>query len=163
VPPEKRRQRRGGGGGGAVPAPPRGASLAEVLAAVGVAALLVAAVLPQLVVPPAVPLGQAAAQLTADLALARRLAIAGRTSYALVLAPAGGPYTSYSVGPLGGPPGVDFPKALPPGVTATGPAQITFGPDGAASSDAVLRLAAGGASAQVQVTAATGFAEQQGP
>lgn len=130
---------------------------------VGVLALLLATVLPQLAVPPAVPVGQAAQQLTADLALARRLAIAGRGSYAVVLAPAGGPYTSYTVGPAGGPPGPDFPKALPAGLTVTGPAQITFGPDGSPSAGATFQLSAGGTSARVQVTAATGFVRQQGP
>jgi len=140
-----------------------GASLAEMLVLIAVLAVLVVTALPQLLVPDQVPAGRAARGVAADLGLARQLAIANRGNYVVAFTPAGGPFTSYTVAPQGGPPGPDFPKPIPAGVTATGTAQITFAPDGSASPSATLTFASGAATAQVQVVAATGFVQETGP
>ncbi len=140
-----------------------GASLVELLVMVAVFAVLVLTALPQLLVPVQVPVGRAARVVAADLGLARQLAIATRGNYVVAFAPAGGPFTSYTVAPQGGPPGPDFPKPLPAGVTVTGTQQITFAPNGSASSNATLTFADGAATAQVQVIAATGFVQETGP
>lgn len=141
----------------------RGASLAEVLVAVGVLAVLSLIAVPQLMVPAQVPAGQAARGVAADLALARQLAIAGRTSYVVTFSPGTGPFTSYTVTPQGGAPAPDFPKVFPVGLTVIGTPQITFDPSGAASSDATVILTAGSATAQVRVVGATGYVQETGP
>jgi Tfp pilus assembly protein FimT len=137
--------------------------LVEVLVTVGVLAVLVLTALPQLLVPVQVPAGQAARVVAADLGLARQLAIATRGNYVVAFSPAGGPFTSYTVAPQGGLPGPDFPKPLPAGVTVTGTQQITFAPNGSASSNATGTFADGAATAQVQVIAVTGFVQETGP
>jgi len=142
---------------------PGGASLIELLVLVVVLAVLLLTALPQLLVPAQVPAGVAAREVAADLGLARRLAIARRANYIVTFAPTAGPYTSYTVAPQGGVAGPDFPKAFPAGVTVTGTQQVTFAPNGAASSDATLTFADGAATAQVQVVAATGFVQETGP
>jgi type II secretory pathway pseudopilin PulG len=141
----------------------RGASLVELLVVVGALAVLLLTALPQLLVPAQVPVGEAARGVAADLGLARQLAIANRGNYVVTFTPATGPFTSYAVAPQGGPPGPDFPKPLPAGVTTTGTQQITFAPNGSASSNATLTFAGGAATAQVQVVAATGFVRETGP
>ncbi|HET9001063.1 MAG TPA: GspH/FimT family protein [bacterium] len=141
----------------------RGASLAEVLVAVGVLAVLSLIAVPQLMVPAQVPAGQAARGVAADLALARQLAIAGRTSYVVTFSPGAGPFTSYTVTPQGGTSAPDFPKVFPVGLTVIGTPQITFDPSGAASSDATVILTAGSATAQVRVVGATGYVQETGP
>ena len=141
----------------------RGASLLEVLALVGVFAFLLLTALPQLRVPVQIPVGQAAREVAADMGLARRLAIARRANYVVTFTPGSGPFTAYTVAPQGGPPGPDFPKAFPAGVTVTGTPTITFAPNGAASANATLTFADGAATAQVQVLAATGFVQETGP
>lgn len=125
--------------------------------------VLAVAALPQLLVPVQVTAGAAARGVAADLVLARQLAIAHRGGYAVTFLPAPGPFTSYTVAPQGGVPGPDFPKTLPAEVQVTGPAQITFAPNGSASADATLTFAQGSATATVQVLAATGFVQQSGP
>ena len=141
----------------------RGVSLAEVLVAVGLLAVLSLIALPQLIVPAQVPAGQAARGVAADLALARELALAGRTSYVVTFSPGAGPFTSYTVTRQGGAPAPDFPKVFPVGLTVTGTPQITFDPSGAASSDATLTLTGGPATAQVRVIGATGYVQETGP
>ncbi len=144
--------------------PSLGVSLAEVLVAVGLLAVLSLIALPQLIVPAQVPAGQAARGVAADLALARELALAGRTSYVVTFSPPGaGPFTSYTVTRQGGAPAPDFPKVFPVGLTVTGTPQITFDPSGAASSDATLTLTGGPATAQVRVIGATGYVQETGP
>jgi hypothetical protein len=140
----------------------RGASFIEVAVAVMVLSVLLLTTLPQLLVPVQITAGRAARVTVADLVLARRLAIAGRAAYVVTFQPAAGPFTSYSVSPLGGSPGPDFPKTFPAGVRVTGTPQVTFAPDGSATS-AALTFADGTATAQVQVLAATGFVQQIGP
>ena len=128
-----------------------------------VLAVLVLTALPQLLVPVQITAGRAARVTAADLMLARRLAIAGRTNYVATFQPAAGPFTSYTVTPQGGAPGPDFPKTFPAGVRVTGTAQVTFAPDGSASTNAALTFADGTATAQVQVLAPTGFVQETGP
>ena len=141
----------------------RGTSFVEVLVVVAVLGVLLITALPQLSVPPQVPVGGAAREVAADLGLARQLAIAGRVNYIVTFAPAAGPFTSYTVAPQGSPPGPDFPKTVPPGVAVTGTRQITFAPNGSASPTATLTFARGATTAQVQVVAATGFVQETGP
>jgi type II secretory pathway pseudopilin PulG len=140
-----------------------GASLIELLVLVGVLVVLVLTALPQLLVPVQIPARRAAGEVAADLGLARQLAIATRGNYVVAFTPAAGPYTSYAVAPQGGTPGPDFPKIFPVGVTVTGTQQITFAPNGSASTSAALTFADGAATAQVQVVAATGFVQETGP
>jgi Tfp pilus assembly protein FimT len=131
--------------------------------AVGLLAVVSLIALPQLIVPAQVPAGQAARGVAADLALARQLAIAGRTSYVVTFSPGTGPFTSYTMAPQGGTPAPDFPKVFPTGLTVTGTPQITFDPSGAASSDAILTVTGGPATARVQVVGATGYVQETGP
>jgi len=118
---------------------------------------------PQLMVPGQIPAGLAARGVAADFSLARGLAIASRGNYLVTFTPPAGPYTSYTVAPQGGTAGPDFPKTVRAGVTVTGTQQITFTPNGAASPSAALTFTGGGATAQVSVTAATGFVQVTGP
>ncbi len=141
----------------------RGSSLAELLVLVALLGILLVTAFPQLTVPGQVPVGQAARGVAADLGLARQLAISSRGNYDVTFTPAAGPYTSYTVAPQGGAAGPDFPKTFPAQVTVTGTQQITFTPNGAASASATLTFTGGGATAQVQVTSATGFAQETGP
>jgi type II secretory pathway pseudopilin PulG len=155
-----------GTGGRAVPRAgpdPGGFSLIEALVAAGLLAVLALVALPSLVVPPQVAAGAAARGVAADLGLARRLAIAGHTNYVVTFSPPSGPYTSYTVAPSGGAPGPDFPKAFPAGVSVTGTQQVTYLPSGAAAAPALLTIADGAATAQVQVVPATGFVQVTGP
>ncbi len=141
----------------------RGASLVELLVALGLLAVVSLVAVPQLMVPAQVPAGQAARGVAADLALARQLAIAGRTSYVVTFSPGAGPFTSYTMARQGGSPAPDFPKVFPVGLTVTGTPQITFDPSGAASADATLTLTGGPATAQVRVVGATGYVQETGP
>jgi hypothetical protein len=125
--------------------------------------ILLLTALPQLLVPVQITAGGAARGVAADLVLARQLAIAGRANYVVTFLPGGGPFTSYAIAPQGGTPGPDFPKTFPAAVQVTGTPQITFMPDGAASTNATLTFADGAATAQVQVLAATGFVRETGP
>ncbi len=143
-------------------AEPAGFSFVEVLVVVGLLAILLVAAVPQLFVPNELDVELAARQVTADLGLARRLAIARRQNYLVAFSPLRGPYTSYRVS-TGGVNEPDFPKSLPPQVTVTGTQQLTFVPSGAATASAVLTFTSGGATAWVQVTAATGRAVVIGP
>ena len=141
----------------------RGGSLAEVLVVMVLLGVLVLTAFPQLMVPGQIPAGLAARGVAADLSLARGLAIASRGNYLVTFTPPAGPYTSYTVAPQGGTAGPDFPKTVRAGVTVTGTQQITFTPNGAASPSATLTFIGGGATAQVSVTAATGFVQVTGP
>lgn len=140
-----------------------GFSLIEALAVAGVVAVLVVVAMPRLVVPETLQARVTARQLAADLRLAQRLAIARRANYALEFAPAGGPYTSYTVRPAGGTAEPDFPKIVPSAVGVTGAQQFTFRPDGSATAGGTVTLATGGVSATVQVTGATGRVVVSGP
>ncbi len=142
---------------------PGGFSLIEVLVIVGLLAILALIALPSLLVPPQLSAGVAAHRVTVDLGLARRLAIAGRVNYLVTFSPPAGPYTSYTVAPSGGPPGPDFPKVFPAGITVTGTQQITYLPSGAATAPALLTITDGAATAHIQVVAATGYVQVTGP
>jgi len=138
-------------------------SYAEVLVMVALLGALLLTALPSFVLPNQVPVASVARRVAADLGLARRLAIAGRANYLVTFTPSAGPFTSYSVAPQGGTPGQDFPKTFQSGITVTGTSQVTFLPSGAASAAATITIAQGTTSAQVQVTAATGFIQVIGP
>ena len=142
---------------------PDGFTIVEVLVVVGLLALLLVAAVPQLFAPDEVGVETTARQVAADLGLARRLAIARRVQYVVTFAPPGGPYTSYTLAPQGGPPEPDFPKSLPARITATGSGQVTFLPSGAAAAAALLTFTAASATAQVDVVATTGRTRVSGP
>lgn len=133
-----------------------GLTFVELIVAVSLLALMALVVLPQLTTPAELEVRRAARIVAADLAMARRLAIARRRDYVVTFSPAGGPYTSYTVQPAGGPAEPDFPKALPVGVTVTGTDSLTFAPSGAANVAALLNFSVGAVSGQVEVVAATG-------
>ncbi len=133
-----------------------GFSLAEALIVVGLLGIVVIIAMPRLAVPDNMQVNVPARQLAADLRLAQRLAIARHADYLLEFAPAVSPYSSYSVHVSGGGAEPDFPKVVPAGITATGPAQFTFHSDGSAASAGTVSLSFGTATATVQVVAATG-------
>jgi prepilin-type N-terminal cleavage/methylation domain-containing protein len=139
---------------------PSGFTIVEVLAVLGLLAILVLAALPQLTVPGTLSASATARQIAVDLRLARQLAIAKRVDHTLEFSPLTAPYTSYTVrneSTLVEEP--DFPKALPAGVTASGRRRFTFasggwGPydgSGGLGSDGSATVAAGGDTATVQV------------
>lgn len=141
----------------------RGFSLTEALVAAALLAVLLIAAVPYLATPDTLEVRAPARELAADLRLAQRLAIARRANFLVEFVPAGGPYTSYTVRQEGGAAEPDFPKTLPAGVTVTGPGQFAFRPDGSAAAGGTTTLTAGVASANVEVTAATGRVRVVGP
>ncbi len=142
---------------------PPGFSIIEVLVILIFLAVFALVALPNLAVPTQVPAGAAARQVGADMRLARRLAIAGHVNFVVTFSPAAGPYTSYTVAPSGGTAGPDFPKTFPAGVAVTGTQQVTYLPSGATTASALLTMADGTSTAQVQVVSATGFVQVSGP
>ncbi|HET6781248.1 MAG TPA: GspH/FimT family protein [bacterium] len=122
-------------------------------------------VIPQLSAPDGLDIELAAREVAVDLGMARRLAIADHANYVAAFSPAGGPYTSYSVGIQGGSVEPDFPKSFAPGVTVTGVDQIVFAPAGSAltSGTITVSFAKGTSTATVQIIAATGRVRVIGP
>ena len=139
-----------------------GFSLLEVLAVVGLLAVLVLVAAPRLLVPESLQVGVAARQLAADLRLAQRLAIARRVDMLVEFSPAAPPYAQYVVRQSGGAVEPDFPKDFD-GVTVAGPPQFAFRPNGAGSADGSVTVSAGGRTATVQVVAVTGRVILTGP
>jgi type II secretory pathway pseudopilin PulG len=135
-----------------------GLSLLEVLAAALLLGVLLMVAIPRLLAPPELDVGVTARRVAADLRLAQRLAISGRASYTVAFDPVGGPYTSYAVARQGGTIEPDYPKAIPAGVSVAGVDQVTFTPSGAASPPGTITftVSAGGATARVDIVAATG-------
>lgn len=143
----------------------RGFSLIEILIIAALLGILMLGVVPQLFVPDDLDIELAARQVAVDLGMARRVAIAGRANYVAAFTPAGGPYTSYTIGVQGGGAEPDFPKSFAPGVTVTGVDQIIFAPAGSATpaGTIAINLAKGAATATVQIIAATGRVRVIGP
>lgn len=141
-----------------MPAPRRqaGFSLVEALVVVGLLATVALIAVPRLAAPDNLQVNVPARELTADLRLAQRLAIARHADYALEFAPGAPPYSSYTVRLSGGAAEPGFPKAVPSGVAVTGPAQFTFHSDGSAAPAGTVSVAFGTATATIQVVAATG-------
>jgi prepilin-type N-terminal cleavage/methylation domain-containing protein len=146
---------------------PSGFTLVEVLAVLGLLGILLLITVPQLTVPGTLSASVMARQIAVDLRLARQLAIAKRVNYTLEFNPATAPYTSYTVrneSTLAVDP--DFPKEIPPGITATGRRSFTFVPGGCvdddnitppcAGTDGSVSIDAGGNTATVQVFWYTG-------
>lgn len=153
--------------GSAMPAGSSGYTLIEVLAVVGLLAILLLIAVPQLAVPDTITASTTAYQIAFDLRLARQLAIATRVNYALEFSPSTAPYTSYVVrneSTLAIEP--DFPKTIPSGMTVSGRWNFTFRPDGCVDDDGVgascvgtdgsVTIAAGAKTFQVQVFWYTG-------
>jgi prepilin-type N-terminal cleavage/methylation domain-containing protein len=141
----------------------RGFSLTETLVVAALLGVLIIIAAPRLAVPETLQVRVPARQLASDLRLAQRLAIARRIDYLLEFSPPAGPYLSYVVRQQGGVAEPDFPRVIPSGVIATGPQQFTFRPDGSAAPGGVVSLALSGATATVQITAATGRVVVSGP
>ncbi|MDR7485391.1 MAG: GspH/FimT family pseudopilin [Armatimonadota bacterium] len=133
-----------------------GFSFAEALVVAALLAILIVVAAPRPRVPESLQVSAPARELTGDLRLAQRLAIARRTTYVVEFSPSVAPYQSYTVRPQLGSPEPDFPKLLPAGVAVTGPQQFSFRPDGSAAAGGTVTLVAGGATATVQVYATTG-------
>ncbi len=140
-----------------------GFTIVEVLAVLGLLAILLLAALPQLFMPDQVSVETTARQVAADLGLARRLAIARRGSYIVIFTPAGGPYTSYTLVFQDGTAEPGFPKDLPAQITVTGTNQVAFQPSGAATNAALLTFTSGSVTAQVDVVGTTGRTRVSGP
>ncbi len=142
---------------------PRGFSFAEILAVMALLTILLIVAVPRLVVPETAQARVPAREIAADLRMAQRLTIARGAEHVLEFAPPAPPYTSYTVRPLAGGPEPDFPKAVEAGVVVSGPLLFKFRPDGSVAPGGVITVAAGSATATVQVTAATGRVTVTGP
>ncbi|MBM3469768.1 MAG: prepilin-type N-terminal cleavage/methylation domain-containing protein [Armatimonadetes bacterium] len=140
-----------------------GFSLVEGLVVAALLAILVVVAVPRLMVPETLHARSSARQLAADLRLAQRLAIARRANVMLEFSPSAPPYTGYIVRQEGGGAEPDFPKNLPQEVSVTGPLQFVFSSNGSAAASGTVTLTASGATATVQVTAATGHVKVTGP
>jgi prepilin-type N-terminal cleavage/methylation domain-containing protein len=137
-----------------------GLTLLEAVAVLALLAVLAVLAVPNLF-PAGVAVQSAARELAADMGLARQLAVSRSVPYVVEFQPGGGPFTRYTVRPLSGTDEPGFPKALPEGVSASGPVVVRFLPSGRAdlpSSWAEWQLVAGSESATVRVWAVTGYA-----
>lgn len=146
-----------------MPSLQRGFSLVEGLVVAALLAILVIVAVPRLMVPETLHARSSARGLAADLRLAQRLAIARRATIVLEFSPSAPPYTGYTVRQEGGGAEPDFPKDLPQEVTVTGPLQFAFSSNGSASAGGTVTLTASGATAAVEVFAATGYVKVTGP
>jgi prepilin-type N-terminal cleavage/methylation domain-containing protein len=135
---------------------PRGFSLLETLVVMALIAILVIVAAPRLLVPEPVHVRVPARQLAADLRWTQRLAITRRADYVLEFSPATPPFATYTVRAAAGSAEPDFPKQIPSGVTATGPALFTFHSNGRADAGGTVTLTLGTSTATVQVIASTG-------
>lgn len=134
-----------------------GYALAELLAVLGVVAILTLVAMPGLVLPETLNASAFARQVAVDLRLTQQLAFVRRVNYTLEFSPAAAPYTSFTVrndSTLVEEP--DFPKQVPGGLTVSGRRIFTFasgwGPyDGAVGSTGAIAIAAGSSTATVTV------------
>jgi len=141
----------------------RGFSLVEGLVVAALLAILVVVAVPRLMVPETLHARSSARQLAADLRLAQRLAIARRANILLEFSPSAPPYTRYTVRAQSGGDEPDFPKELPREVAVSGPLQFAFSSNGSAAPGGMVTLTASGATATVEITAATGYVKVTGP
>ncbi len=143
----------------------RGFSYIELVAVGALLTILLLAVLPRFFAPAELDVELEVRKVASDLAMARRIAIAGRASYVVTFTPAGGPYTTYTVARQGGADEPDFPKTFPSGMTVSGIDQVIFGPSGSATPAGAptWSFSGGGASASVEVLTATGRVRVIGP
>lgn len=156
----------------------RGFSLLEVLAVLGLLAILLLVTVPQLTAPDTLTASALARQIAVDLRLTRQLAVGKRCNYTLEFAPATAPYASYTVQkdpacPVDPDFPADFPKEIPTGVTVTGRQRFIFRPDGCvdddgagpqcAGTDGSVNVAAGPDTARVDVFWYNGRVEVVGP
>ncbi|MDQ7840637.1 MAG: GspH/FimT family pseudopilin [bacterium] len=146
-----------------MPSQQRGFSLVEGLVVAALLAILVVVAVPRLMVPETLHARSSARQLAADLRLAQRLAIARRANVLLEFSPSAPPYTRYTVRAQSGGDEPDFPKDLPQEVTVSGPLQFAFSSNGSAAPGGAVTLTASGATATVEITAATGYVKVTGP
>jgi Tfp pilus assembly protein FimT len=143
----------------------RGLSFLEILAAALLLGVLLMIAVPRLLAPPELDVDVTARRVAGDLRLARQLAVSGRASYVVTFSPAGGPYTSYAVARQGGTIEADYPRTIATGVTVAGTDQITFDPSGGAAPSGTITFtfASGGATARVEIVAATGRVQVTSP
>jgi len=131
---------------------PRGFTVVEVLATLGLLGILLLVAMPQLTAPDELEDLTLADQIATDLRLARQLAIAARVPYLLEFNPAAPPYTSYTVRAAASVTAEpDFPKDIPAGVTVGGRRQFIFLPSGCVDDDGAGACA--GSDGQVSVGA----------
>ena len=140
----------------------RALSFVEVVVAVLLLGILLLVAVPRLLAPDELDVEVVARQVAADMHMARRLAIALRSSYVVSFSPPTPPYTSYTL-TTGGVDEPDFPKDLPTQVIVTGTPSVTFRPSGATSAAALITFTAGASVAQVEVLQTTGRAVITGP
>jgi prepilin-type N-terminal cleavage/methylation domain-containing protein len=139
-----------------------GFTFVELLVVLGLLSILLLVSVPTLSVPATLDASALARTLAVDMRLARQLAIARRTNFALALAPATPPFTTYTVrnaSTLVDEP--DFPKQIPPGIAVGGRSGFIFFPAGCVDdsgggtncigTDGTVTIAVGGTTYQVQV------------
>jgi Tfp pilus assembly protein FimT len=130
----------------------------EILAVVGILAILILVAMPRLELPETLNAATFARQVAVDLRLAQQLAIARRVNYTLEFSPDRAPYKSYTIrneaAVVEEP---DFPKLVPGGVSVSGRRVFTFTSGGWGpyeenkGSDGALTIAAGSSTATVTV------------
>jgi len=137
-----------------------GLTFVETVAVLLLFSLLLVAAVPNLF-PASVAADVAARELVADMGLARQLAVSRGEAHLVEFSPPGGPFTRYTVRRAPGPDEPGFPKDLPGGVTASGPASVTFLSSGAAQLPTAWvewRLDSRTENARVRLWAQTGYA-----
>ncbi|MGH2405218.1 MAG: pilus assembly FimT family protein [bacterium] len=149
--------------------------MAELLAALGVLAVLILVAMPRLVLPDTLSASAQAREIAVDLRLAQQLSIGKRVMYTLEFNPAAAPYTSYTLrdeSTLAVEP--DFPKDIPSKVTVIGRRSFAFAAggcvdddansaNGCAGTDGSVTVSSGTASATINVYWYTGRVKVVGP
>lgn len=137
-----------------------GLTFAETVAVLLLISLLLVAAVPNLF-PAVVAVEAAARELAADMGLARQLAVSRGEAYVVEFGPPGGSFTRYTVRRGSGPDEPGFPKELPGGVTASGPASVTFLSSGGVQLAAAWvewRVDSGSETVRIRLWAQTGYA-----
>ncbi len=149
-----------------------GYAFAELLAVVGILAILILVAMPALVLPQSLNASTFGRQLAVDLRLTRQLAMARRVYYTLEFSPNAALFTSYTVrNESTGVEEPDFPKQIQGGLTVSGTQRFTFysggwGPyagAGGPGADGSVTITAGATSATVDVFWYNGRVQVSGP
>ncbi|MGQ0550851.1 MAG: pilus assembly FimT family protein [Armatimonadota bacterium] len=152
-----------------------GHTFAELLAVLGVLAVLILVAMPRLEMPDTLSASALARQIAVDLRLAQQLSIGERDMYTLEFNPAAVPYTSYTLrneSTLAVEP--DFPKDIPSQITVSGRRSFAFAAggcvdddansaNGCAGTDGSVTVSSGAVSATINVYWYTGRVKVVGP